>query len=55
MMKKLVSVLLLGILLILFAGCGSGSDEESKSKSSSSSTKGGITQFALSGVPGTID
>lgn len=55
MMKKLVSVLLLGILLILFAGCGSGSDEESKSKSSSSSTKGGITQFALNSVPGTID
>ena len=56
MMKKLMSVLLLGSLLILFAGCGGGGGDDSSSKSSSSSsTKGGITQFALLGVEGTID
>lgn len=55
MMKKLMSVLLLGSLLILFAGCGGGGGDSSSSKSSSSSSTKGITQFALSGVEGTID
>jgi hypothetical protein len=56
MIKKLMSVLLLGSLLILFAGCGGGGGDDGGSKSSSpSSTKGGITQFALNGVDGTID
>ncbi|MGB5217342.1 MAG: hypothetical protein WBN66_03490 [Smithella sp.] len=55
MMKKLMSVLLLGSLLILFAGCGGGGGDESNSKPSPSTSTKGITQFALNDVEGTID
>ena len=60
-MKKIMSVILMGILLILLAGCGSsgggsGSNDNGGGSSSqqSSSTKA-ITEYRINGVEGTID
>lgn len=49
MMKKLMSVFLLGLLLILAAGCGGSSEEEKNSSPKAMET------FSLAGVEGTID
>ena len=55
-MKKIMSVVLLGMMMILFAGCGGGgSDNSSGSGSTKLSSAKAITEFSLNGVEGTIN
>jgi len=53
-MKKMMNIVLLGMLIILFAGCSSSSNDSNDNTSPASSAKS-IKAFSLNGVEGTIN
>ena len=54
-MNVVLSVVLLGMLMILFAGCNNSSTDESGSASVKLSSAKAITEFSIDGVEGTIN
>jgi len=54
-MKKMMNVVLLGMLIILFAGCSGNSSDTVSPESSAKSSAKSIKTFSLNGIEGTIN